>query len=183
MFSCARVRRPFFAATASLLISAAGLVAGSAPASSAQSAKVPRCHSTQIREALKPIEIVGNATDSYEDWVTLTNIGALCNMPVVYVGFEAFQGDVPLVSSTVPASLVTGNNLLRTGQSARAEISVGLTNSRALKNSCKAKAANVVKVLGPYEHWPEKSFHLSNPVLVCTGSSNNLGGGWLFKTP
>jgi hypothetical protein len=102
-------------------------------------------------------------------------------MPVVYVGFEALSGSSVLASSTTPTSEVTGNNVLRTGQSARAQIAVMRTGG--FGKGCKPKAANTFEVLPGYHSWPKKSFHLSPTVLVCTGSSDDLGGSWLFKTP
>jgi hypothetical protein len=144
----------------------------------ANSAKVPRCHSIQVREALEPVQIAKSATQSYEAWVTFTNTGELCNMPVVNVSIEAFSGSTALASSDI-INLVIGNNYLKTGDSARALIGVGRTNDPAVRKTCSPKPANRFVVFPIYQDWPRKSFPLSSPVLVCTGLSDNLASGVL----
>ena len=153
-----------------------------ATSANALTTKAPHCRASQIRETLQPIKLAKNAIESYEAWVSFTNTGALCNMSVVYVSLEALSGSTALAYSVVTTNLVSGNIVLRAGQAARTEIGVGRTNDPALGKSCKPKAANTFEVLPVYNGWPKKSFRLSSTVLVCTGSSDNLGGGWLLKT-
>lgn len=157
-------------------------LSGATPAY-AVSTTAPHCKVSQIRETLQPVKVAKNATESYKAWVTFTNTGATCNMPVVHIGFEALSGSSVLAHSTTPLNEDVGNNVLRTGQSARAQIAVMRTGGSAFGKGCKPKAANTFEVLPVYHGWPTKSFHLSPTVLVCTSSSDNLGGGWLFKTP
>ena len=147
----------------------------------AVSTTAPHCKASQIRETLEPVKVAKNAVDSYKAWVVFTNTGATCNMPVVYLTFKALSGFTVLASSVYSGPFIGGNNVLRTGQSARAQI--GVERAGAFGKGCKPKAANTFLVSPVYTGWQKKSFHFSPTVLVCTGASNNLTGGWLKKTP
>jgi hypothetical protein len=116
-------------------------------------------------------------------WIYFTNVGSRCNLPTVHVSIGALSGNTMLAYSVVLTNLVSGNNVLLTGQSARAEIAIEPTNDPAFRKSCQPKSADRLEVLPLYDGWPKKYFPLSPKVLVCTGGSDNLGGGVLLKSP
>lgn len=149
----------------------------------APSTNTPRCHESKIQETVQPRRLAKDAVESYAAWISFTNVGALCSMPLGYLSVEALSGSTVLARFSIPGGLISASNDLRTGQSRRAKIGVDRTDYPALGKSCKPKAANTIEVLPVYNGWPKKSFHLSPTVLVCTGSSSNFGGNWLFVTP
>jgi len=148
----------------------------------ASSTTVPHCRASQIRETLRPVKVAKNAQESYRAWVTITNTGGQCNVSIVDIGLVALSGSTVLEASATPTSSVSDNILLRTGQSARAQIDVMRTGGSAFPGNCKLKAANTLEVLPLNHGLPEKLFHLSPTVLVCTGGDVNLVGDYLSTT-
>jgi len=148
----------------------------------AASATVPHCKASQIRETLQPVKVAKNAQESYKAWVTVTNTGGKCNVSIVDIGLVALSGPTVLEASATPTSSLSDNILLRTGQSARAQIDVMRTGASAFPGSCKLKAANTLEILPLNHGWPKKFFHLSPTVLVCTGGDVNLVGDYLSTT-
>jgi hypothetical protein len=172
---------------ASAMVSMAIVALTSLPLSSASAAsvivtKAPACRYSQLRESIRPILPVTNPNVVFEAWVDFTNVSTRCSVPSVWVSIAAFSGRHILATSSVPLAEF-GNFVLRRSQSARAQIVVGPTNPSVLGKSCQPKMANRLAILPPNDKWPPKYFALTPHLLVCTGGSDNLGGGQLEAIP
>jgi hypothetical protein len=146
--------------------------------------KAPTCAARQIRETLRTVTPSATRNVTYQGWVLFKNVGPPCAMSETYIGIEAVTGPAhrPLSASTEPTGMTMGVIVLRTGQSARAEIVVARTDDPALRTTCQPKSADGLEVVPPYPGWPPHYFGLPARVLVCTGGSDNLGGGSLLPS-
>jgi hypothetical protein len=158
-------------------------LSASTPAS-ALAVKAPTCGASQIRETLRPVTPAATKNVTYQGWVFFKNVGPRCAMPETYIGIKAVTGaaHTPLSASAEPTVMRMGDIVLRTGQSARAQIAIGRTDEPALRETCQPRSADSIEVVPPYQGWPPHYFRLPSRELVCTGGSDNLGGGFLLAS-
>ncbi|HUZ42594.1 MAG TPA: hypothetical protein VMU68_14530 [Acidimicrobiales bacterium] len=153
---------------------------------------VSKCMASHINEWAAGHSARYVATENFRLKIIYTNTGPTCYLPITYVGFQPVSGanHSPVgMGSATPTVYVNGKVVLKHGETAAADLTIGSTTSKQflrLEKShgarCAPSFATGVDVLGLYGGWPTKYFGFNQRLAICTTHFDNVGGSFIAKT-
>jgi hypothetical protein len=142
----------------------------------------PACSPRQIRERFV-VGHAGSLANGVTGRVYYENLGSTCSLHDTWVGIEAVTGARRTVigASVTPTVYLLGSIVVKRGDEAVAQISIGSTTSREFRRTvkqhggaCRPKGANAIIILPLYAGWPRMNVALHGSVPVCTQDYFNV---------